>query len=125
MKYLVLFSIVIISCKSNNVTVNKSIDKTSVINQQNDYSKLLSSNNSYTLYFKVEKGVSGPVKIFTYYVTNTSTKKTVKSSQQIAAEKIYWKDDHTLAIIPYTEMVQKQSDVYEPEKSNEILINIK
>ncbi|SEG27689.1 hypothetical protein SAMN05421847_1867 [Halpernia humi] len=96
-----------------------------MMDQQSTFRKSLSENNTYTLYYKIAENMNSPVKIFTYYVTDTDTGKMVKKIESIAAEKIYWKDSNTLAIIPYTEMIQKSDVVGEINQPNEILIKIK
>ncbi|MGS0749100.1 hypothetical protein [Halpernia sp. GG3] len=125
MKYLLLLALSIISCKtsaSKSIAIKKTNE---MVNQKSAFSKLANSDNSYTLYYKIEKNSNSPVKLFTYYVTDNKTNKILKTTEQIAAEKIFWKDDHTLAIIPYTEMIPKNDVVGEPFKIAEILINIK
>lgn len=124
MKYTLFLLLSIISCKiSPNKTTE--IAKNKLVAQQNLFKKVVNGNNSYTLYYKVDENINTPVRIFTYYITNTQTKKIVKSSEQVAAEKMYWKDNNTIAIVPYTEMIQKNNEVGAAEKINEILINIK
>lgn len=125
MKYLILIAFSIISCKTN-VSKTTELNKNSeMMDQQSTFRKSLSENNTYTLYYKIAENMSSPVKIFTYYVTDTDTGKMVKKIESIAAEKIYWKDSNTLAIIPYTEMIQKSDVVGEINQPNEILIKIK
>ncbi|MBC7555843.1 MAG: hypothetical protein H7195_02660 [Chryseobacterium sp.] len=124
MKYTLFLLLSIISCK---VSPNKTteITKNKLVAQQSLFTKVVNGNNSYTLYYKVDENINTPVRIFTYYITNTQTKKIVKPSEQVAAEKMYWKDNNTIAITPYTEIIQKNNEVGAPEKINEILINIK
>ncbi|WP_103913823.1 hypothetical protein [Halpernia humi] len=125
MKYLFLIAFSIISCKTN-VSKTTELNKNSeMMDQQSTFRKSLSENNTYTLYYKIAENMNSPVKIFTYYVTDTDTGKMVKKIESIAAEKIYWKDSNTLAIIPYTEMIQKSDVVGEINQPNEILIKIK
>lgn len=125
MKYLILIAFSIISCKTN-VSKTTELNKNSeMMDQQSTFRKSLSENNTYTLYYKIAENMNSPVKIFTYYVTDTDTGKMVKKIESIAAEKIYWKDSNTLAIIPYTEMIQKSDVVGEINQPNEILIKIK
>ena len=125
MKYLILIAFSIISCKTN-VSKTTELNKNSeMMDQQSTFRKSFSENNTYTLYYKIAENMNSPVKIFTYYVTDTDTGKMVKKIESIAAEKIYWKDSNTLAIIPYTEMIQKSDVVGEINQPNEILIKIK
>lgn len=113
-----------ISCKTNNAKHKEVNSMSELVGHQNTFFKMLNDNNSLTLYYKVDESINNPVKIFTYYVADSKTKKILKTSEQVAAEKIYWKDNVTLAIIPYSDAMQKNDVVGSPNKNNEILIKI-
>lgn len=124
MKYIILIFFLIISCKSytsHKVDLNK---KKEIMDEQSSFKKIMNENGTYALNYRVADNIDSPVKIFTYYVTDTATNRMIKKSEDVAAEKIYWKDNATLAIIPYTGMIQKNDVVGEVNKPNEILIKI-
>ena len=125
MKYIIPILAILVSCNSvaNEPAVTTKANEP--MQQQGDYKKMISKNSTYTLHYKVKEDMTSPVKLFTYYVTSTTNNKTIRSSETVAAEKIYWKDDHTLAIIPYTEVMQQSTEVGADPKPKEILINIK
>lgn len=124
MKYIIPIFAILASCKSvaNEPAMNS---KNESAQKQESYKKMISENSTYTLHYKVKEDMTSPVKLFTYYVTSTKNNKTIRSSETVAAEKIYWKDDHTLAIIPYTEVMQQSTEVGVDIQPKEILINIK
>lgn len=93
--------------------------------QQKDYKTSNNTANTLVLHYKVEEESTNPVRRFTYYVTDRSSGKVIRQSEVVAAEKIYWKDNTTLAVIPYKEVMQKYEVPGEPEVKNEILIYIK
>lgn len=125
MKYLIFFVLSIFSCKSTTNNTLEATKKNEAMVKRSDFIKVANNNNSYNLYYKIDENKHTPVKIFTYYVTNLQTGKVVKPSQQVAAEKIYWKDENTLAIVPYIEMIKENNEVGATPKINEIIINIK
>ena len=125
MKFIIFSTLLLFSCKTNTSKAPELSNMNELLNQQNAFTKILNGDNSLVLYYKVEKNKSNPVKIFTYYVVDGHSKNIVKSADQVAAEKIYWRDNKTLAIIPYTEVIQKDINVGDTDKSNEILIKIK
>lgn len=125
MKYFIFFLFSITSCKTSNATAMVVHDKNPQMNLKSTFKKMVNANNTYNLFYKVESNMNNPVKIFTYYITDYQTNKMVKTSTQVAAEKIYWKNDTTLAIIPYVEVMKKNDVVEDIEKTNEILIKIK
>ena len=125
MKYIIPILAILVSCNSVANEPAGSTKATEPMHHQGDYKKMISKNSTYTLHYKVKEDMTSPVKLFTYYVTSTENNKTIRSSETVAAEKIYWKDDHTLAIIPYTEVMQQSTEVGADPKPKEILINIK
>jgi hypothetical protein len=125
MKYLIFFIFTISSCKTSTSKTTEVNNVNELVKQQNMFTKIINGDNSYVLYYKVEKSINNPVKIFTYYIMDNQSKKVIKTSEQVAAEKIYWKDNTILAIIPYTEVMQKNDVVGAPDSTNEILIKIK
>lgn len=125
MKLIIFLIFSTISCATNTSKPPVSSNMEKLTNQQSTFKKIINNNNSYSLFYKVETNVNSPVQLFSYYITDSKTNKVVKKTEQVAAEKIYWKDNNTLAIIPYTEMIQKNDVVGAPVKTNEILIKIK
>ena len=124
MKYLLLITALITSCKSTDAETSVPKTNTPKVEQVDDFQQLASKNGSYILHYKVKEDKSSPVKWYTYYVTAAKSKKIVKPSEGLTAEKIYWKDDHTLAIIPYTEVMQHSDDVNVNLQPKEILIDL-
>lgn len=125
MKYLLLFFMLIISCDSTINSVPDEINSNEIVKKQEGFQRLVSKNTTNTAFYKVDKTMNSPVQLFTFYVTNTKSNKVVRETEKIAAERIYWKDDHTLAIVPYVGMVQQSNEVGVNDKIKEILITIK
>lgn len=125
MKYFGFTFILFLSCKG--VTNNSSTPNNShqVMENQVNFKKLLSKNYTYTLNYEIKDQQNSPVKRFTYFITVTKTNKMIRNSETIAAEKIYWKDDSTLAIIPYVEVMQQSNEVGVNPQTKEILIKLK
>ena len=96
-----------------------------IVKQESDFKYMLSKTGTYTLHYKVEEDKNSPVKRFTYYVTTTADKKIARKTETVAAEKIYWKNDYTLAIIPYVEVMRESTEVGVSPQPQEILIIIK
>lgn len=96
-----------------------------IVNQESDFKNMLSKGGTYTLHYRVEEEKNSPVKRFTYYVTTTSDKKVARKIETLAAEKIYWKNNNTLAIIPYVEVMRASTEVGVNPQQQEILITIK
>lgn len=119
-----LFSNALTGCSTNKDPKETPIKNSEIVNTQSNFSKLLSKNSSYTLHFKVEEKMNSPVRFYTYYITSTKDNMIVKKETGIAAEKIYWKNDHTLAIIPYVEVMQQTTEINENHQPNEILIDL-
>lgn len=96
-----------------------------IVKVQEGFQQLISKNTTHTLFYKVEKTLNTPVQLIAFYVTNTKSNKVVREIEKIAAERIYWKDDQTLTIIPYVGIVQQSNEVGVQDKIKEILITIK
>ena len=125
MKYHIIALAFLISCNSIGNDPSNSQNKKEIVKQQSDFKQLLSSNKTYTLNYKIEEQKNSPVKRFTFYVTITANKKTARNSETVAAEKIFWKDDHTLVILPYVEVMQQSTEVGVNPQPKTILIKIK
>lgn len=120
-KTIIFCVFITLSCESKKSMDSLLNQNTNTIN--NDYSTKNSPNNTYTLYYKISEKENSPVKWISYYVIKNSDKKTVKKEEGIAAEKIYWKNDNTIAIIPYQDIIQASS-LEDDIKSNEIMIKL-
>jgi len=125
MKYHILALPFLLSCNSISNVPSNPQNKIEIVKQQGDFKQLLSSNNTYTLYYQIEEQKNSPVKRFTFYVSINADHKTARSTETVAAEKIYWKDDQTLAIIPYVEVMQESTEVGVNPQPKTILIKIK
>lgn len=124
MKYLLLIFAGMLSCKSTEAQAPISKTELAKVNPQDGFRQLTSKEGSYILYYKVDAPENSPVRQYTYYITSTETKKVVRSPQSVTAEKIYWKTDQILAIIPYTEVMKHSANVNENHNPKEILINL-
>lgn len=125
MKYLLFCFLLIISCDSMINSASDEKKSNEIVKVQEGFQQLISKNTTHTLFYKVEKTLNTPVQLIAFYVTNTKSNKVVREIEKIAAERIYWKDDQTLAIIPYVGIVQQSNEVGVQDKIKEILITIK
>ncbi|MDM1554379.1 hypothetical protein PYS58_12905 [Chryseobacterium indologenes] len=105
----------------------KSSVKTGYLNNdlQNEYSRKLSPNHQFTLFYRFDDNPLDPGKWLTYYVTESKTNILKKEKTKILADSIDWKSDNVLVIIPYRKMVKTEIEVDEKENDNQILIPIK
>ena len=78
-----------------------------------------------SIHYTIEENLQSPVKMIEYYVVDNKTSKILKEKEKIAGEKIYWKDNYTIAIIPYKEVEKHSLEVHENPIINETLIKIK
>ena len=124
MKYLLLIFAGMLSCKSTDARAPISKTELTKVNPEDGFRQLASKEGSYILYYKVDAPENNPVRQYTYYIISTETKKIVRSSQSVTAEKIYWKTDQILAIIPYTEVMKHSDNVNVNHNPKEILINL-
>lgn len=125
MKKIILLMI-LLSCSSNaNINKVQKTDRNQIEITYKDFHQKGNKNGRYTLYYKVEENQMSPVKWFTYFVVDNSNNKIIREPKGVAAEDIYWKNENTLAIVPYKEVEQLQTIVGENKNNNEILINIK
>lgn len=120
-----LCCILLMSCETQSKADSVKISAKNLEVNQMNYKTVSNSDNTLTLHYSVKEEITDPVRIFSYYVTDSSTKNTVKTLEKVAAEKIYWKDNNTIAIIPYKEVMQKEDDLNAPRIENELLIKIK
>lgn len=125
MKYFFLLFASLMSCTSMSTDPENSKSNDVIVNQESDFKHVLSKGGTYTLHYKMEEEKNSPVKRFTYYVTTTADKKVARKSETVAAEKIYWKNNYTLAIIPYVEVMRASTEVGVNPQQQEILITIK
>lgn len=122
----VILLMILLSCSSNaNINKVQKTDRKQIEIRYKDFHQKGNKNGRYTLYYKVEENQMSPVKWFTYFVVDNSNNKIIREPKGVAAEDIYWKNEKTLAIVPYKEVEQLQTIVGENENNNEILINIK
>ena len=82
-----------------------------------------SPNKEFILFYKIEEKKDNPVRWITFFVIKTSDQKIIRKKEGIAAEKIYWKDATTIAVILYKE-VQQITTIPEQITDNEILIKL-
>lgn len=92
---------------------------------ENNYSRKLSSDNRFTLFYKFEDNPLDPGRWLSYYVTENTTGILKKEKTKILADSVYWRSDNVLVIIPYRKMVRSEMEVDQQENENKILIPIK
>lgn len=114
------------SCETSVKSTKSTTEKDVAMVQETDYKISANKSNTRMLHYKLEESISNPIPRITYYVTDQLSKKVVTEKAVVAAEKIYWKNNTTLAIIPYKGMIKKEEipDV-NINANNEILIPIK
>lgn len=88
------------------------------------YKQVLNPSGTYILFYKRIETVNSPVVLIEYFVDNKKTGKNIKPKARVAAEKIYWKDDISLAIVPYSDAMKHQ-ELNELPENREIIIKIK
>lgn len=89
-----------------------------------NFKHVVSPSGTYILYYKKKENANSPVIMLEYFVISKKTGKTIKAKETLAAEKIYWKDNNSIAIIPYEDAMKHQELGEEPE-NREIIIKIK
>ncbi|REC62778.1 hypothetical protein DRF65_08115 [Chryseobacterium pennae] len=89
------------------------------------YSRKLSPDHQFTLFYNYEENSFSPVKWLSYYVTETKTSILKKEKTKILADTIYWRPDNVLVIIPYREVIKAQTGEDEKSDDDHILIPIK
>ncbi|WP_347217840.1 hypothetical protein [Chryseobacterium sp.] len=92
---------------------------------ENQYSKKLSPDHRFILFYKFEDDPFDPGKWLTYYVTETKTSVLKKEKTKLLADSIYWRSDNVLVIIPYRKIIKSQIEIDEKDNDNQILIPIK
>lgn len=121
MRFIILIFFLVLSCKPVDVK-NQQPTK---VEKDSSYVVIPNATKTLKLHFKKEEKISDPVTRITYFVTDYNTENVRKKTETIAAEKIYWKSDKVLAIIPYAEVMKEQTGVSVANEKNEILITIK
>lgn len=91
----------------------------------NKYSKKLSPDSRFTLFYKFEDNPLDPGRWLSYYVTENKTDILKKENTKILADSIYWRSDNVLVIIPYRKMIKSEIEVREKDNDNQILISVK
>lgn len=114
-----IFLFAIISCKSTTGTKESSENMV----KESGYKILPNQAKTFEIHFKKEESVSQPPKI-TYFVTQYGTSKIRRNKETILAEKIYWKSNNVIAIIPNREVIQAETEVGKSNNASEILITI-
>ncbi|WP_123873056.1 hypothetical protein [Chryseobacterium contaminans] len=92
---------------------------------ENKYSKKLSPDNRFILFYRFEDNPLDPGRWLTYYVTEAQTNILKKEKTKILADSIYWRQDNVLVIIPYRKVMKTEIEVEDKENDNKILIPIK
>ncbi len=122
-RLLTFITFFLLSCKPREVTKKVEFPQSRTQVMTEGYRKSPNPDSSRILWYKTEQSVNAMAPWYLYFVTDKDGKEIILKEQRILAEKIYWKDKNTLAIIPYREMIQEES--LENPNKNEILINIK
>lgn len=92
---------------------------------ENKYSRKLSPDQRFILFYRFEDNPLDPGKWLTYYVTEAKTNMLKKEKTKILADSIYWRSDNVLVIIPYRKMIATEPEVDKKGNDNQILIPIK
>ncbi len=122
MKYYIIILLFLISCKMQNSNSTRA----NIVNnyqKETGFLKNESPNKEFILFYKIEEKKDNPVRWITFFVIKTSDQKIIRKKEGIAAEKIYWKDATTIAVILYKE-VQQITTIPEQITDNEILIKL-
>ncbi len=105
---------------------NSNSTRANIVNnyqKETGFLKNESPNKEFILFYKIEEKKDNPVRWITFFVIKTSDQKIIRKKEGIAAEKIYWKDATTIAVILYKE-VQQITTIPEQITDNEILIKL-
>ena len=120
MKLHLFLFFILFSCKpvvdANKQTIEAIKDKT--------FKVIPNSDRTLKLYFKKEESFADPIPKVTYLVTDYQTENVKKNLETVAAEKIYWKSNTVIAVIPYHEVMKEPTEVGKIDNKNEILIKI-
>lgn len=92
---------------------------------ENKYSRKLSPDNRFILFYQFEDNPLDPGRWLTYYVTEAKTNILKKNETRILADSIYWRSDNVLVIIPYRKVMKTEIEVDDKQNDNKILIPIK
>lgn len=125
MKSLVLL-ISLLSCSAKTATSpdqNPDLGM-SVENLQTNLKSINNKDNTATLHYIISGEKNSPVRKVEYYITDTKSGKIIKTKETVAAEKIYWKDNQSIAIVPYSD-APRQEVLGSPNIDNEIIVKIK
>lgn len=112
-----LFIMMLISCTTNNNNLSIENDYT------RQYKKKLNENGTYIIYYKINNLENSSIKNISFFVTDKKNK-IVRKEETITAEKIDWKDNNTISVIPYVGIIEKEEEISDTLKSNEKLITI-
>lgn len=118
-----VFLLFVFSCKSKNSNEIKYINYQDKI--ENGYYRKVSPNGVYSIFYKFSNIEKSPVKWLTYFIIRNSDNKKIKEEEGLAAEDIYWKDNDSIAIIPYREVEQAVLSIGDIKTNNELIIKIK
>lgn len=118
-----VFLLFVFSCKSKNSNETKYINYQDKI--ENGYYRKVSPNGFYSIFYKFSNIEKSPVKGLTYFIIRNSDNKKIKEEEGLAAEDIYWKDNDSIAIIPYREVEQAVLSIGDIKTNNELIIKIK
>ena len=120
MKLHLFLFFILFSCKpvvdANKQTIEAIKDKT--------FKVIPNSSRTLKLYFKKEESFADPIPKVSYFVTDYQTENVKKNLETVAAEKIYWKSNTVIAVIPYHEVMKEPTEVGKIDNKNEILIKI-
>lgn len=121
MRVLIIIFLTMMACEpSSKLAVEQKVAV-----QDQSFRKVSNNNHTYTLHYKIVENTKSPVRNFTYFVSKYNTSEIIKKQETTAAEKIYWKDNNILAVVPYTDVARQPTEVGSTTNPNEILINIK
>ena len=121
MEYYIIILLFLISCKMQNSNSTRA----NIVNnyqKETGFLKNESPNKEFILFYKIEEKKDNPVRWITFFVIKTSDQKIIRKKEGIAAEKIYWKDATTIAVILYKE-VQQITTIPEQITSSEGISN--
>lgn len=126
-KFILLFSFIFFqNCRSKDKsTIDTTLSTLPEMRDNQAYKKSPNPSHTLILNYTITESVKSPVKMITYYVTDVNSNKVIYSKKEVAAERISWKDDQTLMIVPYIGMVKKTEEVGQEDESTTILIKIK
>lgn len=121
--------LMVLSCKAADQQLLKTLPKTTElseegVNQKVKFKNSPNASGTMVLYYRVIHAVNSPVTSVEFYVKEQKSGKILKPTETLAAEKIYWKDNNSIAVIPY-EDAMKHQELGEILETREIIIKIK